>query len=724
MITIVNGVNAKPEASRQLKDFFLSHTELEGTLYFGYPLINTYQDGISLDALWISPENGLIAFDLIEGVSADGYDCRQDDIYNSLEAKLKGIKELNERRALLIHIGVITYAPVACIPEGMDDEYPLCDDDDLLDALHAASSPIEDEAVYRVLVSVLQSMTSVKSLRRRRKATKDNSRGGKICKIDESIACLDRQQNRAVIETVEGVQRIRGLAGSGKTIVLALKAVYLHINYPDWKIAVTFNTRSLKEQYRRLISAFHLEQTGEEPLWENLHIINAWGAPGGADRAGIYYNYCVSSGIPYRDFKNAKEAFGDRSDLFGLVCQEALNNSDSISELYDAVLIDEAQDFSASFFRLCYSMLNKPKRLVYAYDELQDLNVRTLPSPEELFGLDATGNPIVQFDNHRSLQAPEQDIILQKCYRNPRQTLIAAHALGFGIYREKTPGDKTQFVQFFEQPELWEDIGYEIVSGRLSPGESVVLKRTDESSPLFLETHSNDEDLLFVKSFASKAEQDNWVAAEIEKNLEEDELAYSDIVVIDPNPRKARENFGPIRATLFQRKIHSHTAGVDTSPDSFFSEKDSVTFTGIFRAKGNEAPMVYVINAESCFDGKGDELARKRNELFTAITRSRAWVRLVGVGSEMESLAKEVERVRENHFCLRFTYPTPEEMSYLRVVNRGKEPETKRKIDQTKAVIRDMIKNFEDGVLFPEDFDMAELNVLLQHLQSDRKTEQ
>jgi superfamily I DNA and RNA helicase len=31
-------------------------------------------------------------------------------------------------------------------------------------------------------------------------------------------------QSKAVIETVDGVQRIRGLAGSGKTIVLALKA--------------------------------------------------------------------------------------------------------------------------------------------------------------------------------------------------------------------------------------------------------------------------------------------------------------------------------------------------------------------------------------------------------------------------------------------------------------------------------------------------------------------
>lgn len=45
---------------------------------------------------------------------------------------------------------------------------------------------------------------------------------------------------KAAFEIPEGPQRIRGLAGSGKTIVLALKAAYLHTQYPDMKIAVTF----------------------------------------------------------------------------------------------------------------------------------------------------------------------------------------------------------------------------------------------------------------------------------------------------------------------------------------------------------------------------------------------------------------------------------------------------------------------------------------------------
>lgn len=78
---------------------------------------------------------------------------------------------------------------------------------------------------------------------------------------------------------MEGVQRIRGLAGSGKTIVLALKAAYLHTRYPDWRIAVTFNTRSLKAQFRRLITRFCIERSGEEPDWTKIRIINAWGHP-------------------------------------------------------------------------------------------------------------------------------------------------------------------------------------------------------------------------------------------------------------------------------------------------------------------------------------------------------------------------------------------------------------------------------------------------------------
>ena len=50
-------------------------------------------------------------------------------------------------------------------------------------------------------------------------------------------------------------------------------------------------------------------------------------------------------------------------------------------------------------------------------------------------------------------------------------------------------------------------------------------------------------------------------------------------------------------------------------------QSGSITVSGIFRAKGNEAPMVYIANADYC--ASGHEMIRLRNILFTAITRSR-----------------------------------------------------------------------------------------------------
>jgi superfamily I DNA and RNA helicase len=55
---------------------------------------------------------------------------------------------------------------------------------------------------------------------------------------------------------------------------------------------VTFNTRSLKEQFRRLINNFTIEQTGTEPDWDCIEIMNAWGGPGTKDRDRVYHKFC------------------------------------------------------------------------------------------------------------------------------------------------------------------------------------------------------------------------------------------------------------------------------------------------------------------------------------------------------------------------------------------------------------------------------------------------
>jgi superfamily I DNA and RNA helicase len=96
------------------------------------------------------------------------------------------------------------------------------------------------------------------------------------------------------------------------------------------------------------------------------------GGPGSKDRTGIYYKFCQLNRIPYYDFKSAQSKFRDRE--FQGACTEALAAVPSSEKLYDAILVDEAQDFPPEFLKLCYELLRAPKRLVYAYDELQKGN--------------------------------------------------------------------------------------------------------------------------------------------------------------------------------------------------------------------------------------------------------------------------------------------------------------------------------------------------------------
>lgn len=713
MITIITGSTNKPISSEQLSTFFKKFTGWEGYLYIGYPIIGTADGAYPIDALWISPEKGVIAFNLVEGKDISNYEDAQDDCANKIESKLKAYKQLMIKRRLCVNINIITYAPALSRRPELDNDYPLCiNEQELKDILDSFSW--DDSSYYEKVVSVLQAISTIRKGRKKRETSNPQSRGSKIRLLEESIANLDNQQSRAVIETVNGVQRIRGLAGSGKTIVLALKAAYLHAQHPDWKIAVTFNTRSLKGQFRQLINTFYIEQTNEEPDWDNVNIIHAWGAPGGGERTGVYYNFCCSNNVEYYDFLTACNKYG-RTDPLGEICRKALDDAKTIAQVYDVILVDEAQDFSPSFLRMCYEILKEPKRLVYAYDELQNLRSQSLPSPEIIFGVQDDGTPKVKFDPHMEGH-PQQDIILEKCYRNSRPALVTAHALGFGIYRN-SKGEESDLVQMFDQSSLWRDIGYEVCEGSLEDGNRVVLQRTPQTSPEFLENHSEIDDLIVFKSFATQEEQDSWVANEIKNNLANDELRPDDIIVINPDPLTTRKLVSPIRSLLYKYGITSHIAGVDTVPDVFFtSNNDSIAFSGIYRAKGNEAAMVYIVNAQTCFDSSLD-LAKRRNQLFTAITRSKAWVRVLGIGKSMDGLISEYENVKAHDFKLDFIYPTQGQRNHMNIVNRDMSEAEKSRIKKGQINLTSLIDDLENGIIYPEDLGeelVARLRSLLE----------
>ena len=615
-----------------------------------------------------------------------------------------------KKQDLVIKIHTISFAPgLASTDYSAESEYVLVNLDALSTALEEFSWDKGNLTYYRSTLSALQNISTIRRSKARRSITNPDSRGAKLKKLEDSISTLDNLQSKSVIETVEGVQRIRGLAGSGKTIVLALKAAYLHSQHPDWQIAVTFNTRALKGQLKRLIDTF-LIQTGKDFDWEQqIKVLNAWGAPGGGERDGIYHQFCRSVDAPYFDFPSAKRNF--KSDnVFDSVCSNALAHSPKAKKLYDVILVDEAQDFPPSFLRLCYEILDDPKRLVYAYDELQNLSGTSVATPEEIFGTKPDGTPRVTFPAPTP-DKPKSDIILEKCYRNSRPVLVTAHALGFGIYRQPPANQETGLVQMFGESGLWREIGYEVKEGNLQDDSNVVLQRVPEASPEWLENHSPINDLIQFILFENEEEQSDWVVNEIKKNLQQEELSYDDIVVINPDPLTTREKVGSIRKKLLESEINSHLAGVDTDPDIFFkSDTSSITFTGIYRAKGNEAGMVYIINAQDCHSTSAN-LATLRNRLFTAITRSKAWVRVLGVGANMQSLINEYNTLHSKDYELHFRYPTQAERKQMSIVHRDISPAERSQRDTKGKMVAEIIKAMNAGELDEEAIVALEKNI-------------
>lgn len=694
MLDVVPGQKRNVFGVVELRDA-LTRLGLNGTLYIGYPIIATADEPVVIEALLTCREHGIVVFDLQgAGRSPDGWEAladRQNDLYAGLYQKLLSYRPLRTGRSLGVDLHVVSLLPAKVgKPSTADDEALAVTAQELPGVLRKFAPVSADQ--LRLINAAIQRITTIKPANKRPTATRKGSRGEIMRQIEAAIANLDQWQKGAAIETPDGPQRVRGLAGSGKTVVLALKAAYLHSQNPDWDIAVTFSTRALRAQIVDLIRRFSFEHMNDEPDWTKLRVLQSWGS---SKSPGVYSEIARANEIPYYDFIDARQKFG-YDDAFRGACDELLKAAKEKKrprQIFDAILIDEAQDLPQPFFELCYHSTRNPKRLVYAYDELQNISANgyTVAPPAELFGVDSRGKPNVPTLSNIPNE-PRQDIMLPVCYRNTPWALTTAHAVGFGIY--KTEG----LVQYFDNPELWSDVGYEIVEGELELGHDVVLARRSNSYPEYFTDLLKAKDAVVAQVFEDEGDQAKWVADEIAKNISEDELDLRDVLVIMSNPVKAREDSAAVIAALDDRGIPAHLAGVTASVDQLFQD-DSVAISGIYRAKGNEAPMVYILNSDYCVGSFGSDAIRRRNILFTAITRSRAWVRILGTGDRMSKLKQEIDQVAAHKHRLAFRVPTEKELARMRRIQRDISQKEIATIKKAERSIEDLLALIEAGTI-------------------------
>jgi superfamily I DNA and RNA helicase len=551
-----------------------------------------------------------------------------------------------------------------------------------------------DDRQWRLARSVLQ--TAIPLTKNPGGSTRTaNTLGAAIKMLDVDIALLDEQQNKVAIQIPPGPQRIRGLAGTGKTVLLAMKAANIHHHFPDKKILLTFNTQSLYNQARYLVSRFYRFYSDIDPDWNLLHIRHAWG---GRYRPGVYYDLTQRQGTRALDFKTAKAR--DPITPFRACCLSAAEQR--IEPEYDYILVDEAQDFPKEFFPVLYKLSKPPHAIYWAYDELQSLVSLEIPDPTELFGIDENGKPLVTLDIEDD-DGMERDLVLLKSYRCPQNVLMLAHAVGLGIHNPRGP------VQMLQDENSWRAIGYEIEAGALSKGNKVTLFRPPQNSPSRIaEIYTGPQKLVLGKGFRTMEAEFQWVSSSICSDIKNEGVPAEQIVVISLDSRRAKDYMMQIQSLLMQEGVASTIPGlVDDASD--FAEPGMVTLSTIFRAKGNEAPVVYIVSFQSLYDFA--EEIENRNRAFTAISRSKGWVRITGTGERMSEVMKELRKIIDDIPRFNFVFP---DMEKIRKLDASETTRRRQAVKKAKAAVESLRSLSPEALADLSESDRKALLRLLQ----------
>uniref|UniRef100_UPI002073E166 DEAD/DEAH box helicase n=1 Tax=Enterococcus malodoratus TaxID=71451 RepID=UPI002073E166 len=573
------------------------------------------------------------------------------------------------------------YAPQLNI--SIESDEIIQSDEDLKKIFQVNCEPLTTE-LYDAIFSVIDySGGMFKPKQRDISAGEENTKGSILNRLEKEIATFDNEQKYAALSDLNGPQRIRGLAGSGKTVILCMKAAALHLRYPEKKILYTFMTKSLYDYIEVLITRFYkLMGDGSLPDFEDSILIrHSWG---GGNLGGVYYDACRESSIIPLNFSQARKQAGNE-DVFDYICRDLLSKTKgNLHSKYDYVLIDEAQDFRASFYQICRE-LTVDDNLVWGYDNLQniyDVEIQdTMKTFENEYG--AKGIDLVKLrKNHPEMN---NDIVLPKSYRNAKEVLITAHAIGFGIYND-------ELIQRFENNKHWEDLGYEVNQGESKLGDKMIISRPSKNSPLSISCSQTFDDLISFYSAKDMEDEVNWVVEEIYEEITQQKLKPEDIVVISLDDRFAKQYLKKVAESLDKMGIHSYNLSDDYYSKGFIIE-DAVTLSTVYKAKGNEAGFVFVIGCD-VFDDYKDDI-KMRNRVFTAFTRSKGWLRISGIGIEDSKLVDEIRKVQENNLKMIFEYKDTK----ARVIKRDRTDKTSLDIELEKA----MSKIIEKGVT-PEQY--------------------
>lgn len=174
---------------------------------------------------------------------------------------------------------------------------------------------------------------------------------------------LTEEQRRHIQPAPGQHQRLHGVAGSGKTLVIAQRAANLAA-IGKRVLVITFNV-TLWQYIRTLVN-----RTDADFAWQNIEFHHFH---------GFCKNFLTENGIewPRPSGRSSKHALDEIVPTLVRETVESYQHAGNVmSRRYDAILIDEGQDFPRSYYDTLCNFLTDNDELLFVADRKQNLYLR------------------------------------------------------------------------------------------------------------------------------------------------------------------------------------------------------------------------------------------------------------------------------------------------------------------------------------------------------------
>ncbi|KKK39208.1 nuclease [Mesobacillus campisalis] len=399
------------------------------------------------------------------------------------------------------------------------------------------------------------------------------------------IKTMDLHQENLAKQIGDKNRLIRGVAGSGKTIILASRAKMLAKQHPDWKILILCYNISLSNSIQQMIlhmlnepeDLFDFDFSAEKPE-----------------------NAASSKNILVRNFHSWLKNDLRIHERQIPVLLEKLKNKEAILPTYDAILIDEGQDFEADWLSLVSSVLNEnTQSLLLVEDRAQSIYKRK--------------RSLVQ-DTGLSFQGRSK--VLSINYRNTKQIVKFA----WDFYRKHSMFKKK-------------------VVNRDLEGEIIAPQSTKRKGP--------EPGILKAKNFP---EEMQLVARMIQKLHQQRNVPLHEMLILYRVKKTHKHHIiDTIKRTLAAADLPFYwITENENSKRSFEKEDNRVKISTIDSSKGLDFQAVFIVNVDSMPFPLEEDKEREVSLFYIGMTRAKEYLCLSYSGvSEFTQYLDTVKEERE-----------------------------------------------------------------------------